>query len=206
MLLEINSQNPESRKIDRVVEVLKSGGVIIIPTDTVYALACDIKNAKAIDKVSLIKGTKIEKANFSFLMNDLTALSFYTKPFDRHIFKMLNKALPGPYTFILEANNEVPAIFRSKKKTIGIRVPDNKITQALIEALGNPLMATSIHDDDSVKDYITDPFDVFEKYGTRIEMMIDGGISKNIASTVVDCTDNEIKIIREGLGSVDIIS
>ena len=206
MLLEINSTNPDKRKIDRVVECLKDGGLIVFPTDTVYALGCDIKSNSAFEIVCRLKGVKTDKANFSFIMNDLSHISNYTKPFDRAVFKLLNKALPGAYTFILNANSEVPSIFRSKKKTIGIRVPDNKIAYSIVELLGNPVMATSLHSDqDNFLEYPISAYEIFERYANDVDIVIDGGDGHIVPSTIIDCTGDEPVLIRQGAGDSSIL-
>lgn len=206
MLIEIHPANPDKRKIDRVVECLKDGGVIIFPTDTIYALGCDIYNAKAFEKVCRLKGVKPEKANFSFIMSDLSKISSFTKPFDRNIFKLINRALPGAYTFILNANSEVPSIFRSKKKTIGIRIPDNNIALSIVNGLDNPIMATSLHHDDgSFFEYPTDATEIFERFGNDVDLVIDGGVGSITASTIIDCTNGNPEVIRVGAGRIDIL-
>lgn len=205
MLLQIHPDNPDKRKIDQVISILKKGGVIIYPTDSVYSMACDLTNRKAVDRMAQIKGIKIEKANFSLICSDLSNISDYTVQFGNNIYKLMKKALPGPYTFILNANNSVPKLFKSKKKTIGIRVPDNNIAQAIVEQLGNPLISTSVHDDDEILEYITDPELIHEKYEKLIDVVIDGGYGQNEASTIIDCTSNDPEVIREGIGSLDIL-
>jgi tRNA threonylcarbamoyl adenosine modification protein (Sua5/YciO/YrdC/YwlC family) len=205
MLLSIHPDNPDQRKIAEAIKILKKGGVIVYPTDTVYAMACDLNNRKAVERMAQIKGIKIEKANFSLICHDLSNISDYTVQFGSNIYKMMKRALPGPYTFILNANNSVPKLFKSKKKTIGIRVPDNNIARMLVEELGNPLITTSVHDDDEVLEYITDPGLIHEKYKNILELVIDGGYGQNEASTIIDCTGNEPEVIREGIGSLDII-
>jgi len=205
MLVSIHPDNPDIRKIDQVIKTLKKGGVIIYPTDTVYSMACDLTNRKAVERMAQIKGIKVEKANFSLICCDLSHISDYTVQFGNNIYKMMKRALPGPYTFILNANNSVPKLFKSKKKTIGIRVPDNNIARILVEELGNPLISTSVHDDDEILEYITDPELIHEKYEKVIDIVIDGGYGKNEASTIIDCTGNEPEVIREGIGNIDII-
>ncbi|PCJ01472.1 MAG: threonylcarbamoyl-AMP synthase [Flavobacteriales bacterium] len=205
MLLSIHPDNPDQRKINQVIKVLKKGGVIIYPTDTVYSMACDLNNRKAVERMAQIKGIKIEKANFSLICHDLSNISDYTVQFSNSIYKMMKRALPGPYTFILNANNSVPKLFKSKKKTIGIRVPDNNIARILVEQLGNPLISTSVHDDDEILEYITDPELIHEKYENTLGLVIDGGYGQNEASTIIDCTGNEPEVIREGIGSIDVI-
>ncbi len=205
MLLSIHPDNPDKRKIDQAIKILKKGGVIIYPTDTVYSMACDLNNRKAVERMAQIKGIKIEKANFSLICHDLSNISDYSVQFGNNIYKMMKRALPGPYTFILNANNSVPKLFKSKKKTIGIRVPDNNIARLLVEELGNPLISTSVHDDDEILEYITDPELIHEKYENTLDLVIDGGYGQNEASTIIDCTGNEPEAIREGLGTTDII-
>ena len=199
MIIKIYSENPNIKHISIVIDVLKNGGVIIYPTDTVYGLGCDINNQKAVEKVARIKGVKIEKANFSFICYDLSHISDYAKIFDNNIFRMIKKNLPGPFTFILNASNNVPKIFRSKKKTIGIRIPDNNIILTLVKELGNPLLTTSIHDNDNILDYMTDPELIHEKYKDMVDLVIDGGYCSNMPSTVIDCTGEEPFIVREGI-------
>lgn len=205
MLLQIHPDNPDKRKIDQVISILKKGGVIIYPTDTVYSMACDLNNRKAVERMAQIKGVKIEKSNFSLICSDLSNISDYTIQFGNNIYKLMKRALPGPYTFILNANNSVPKLFKSKKKTIGIRVPDNNIALSIVEHLGNPLISTSVRDDDEILDYITDPELIHEKYEKIIDVVIDGGFGNNEASTIIDCTSNDAEVIREGIGSLDIL-
>jgi tRNA threonylcarbamoyl adenosine modification protein (Sua5/YciO/YrdC/YwlC family) len=205
MLVSIHPQNPDIRKIKQVVDILKRGGVVILPTDTIYALACDLYQYKAFEQICRIKEVKPEKANFSLLCADLSNISHFTKPFDRSIYKLLNRALPGPYTFILDSSNEVPSMFRSKKKTIGLRVPDNKIIQEVIKELGNPLVATSIRDIDDILEYPTEPEEIDETYNKLVEMVIDGGNGNINPSTVIDCTGSAPVVIREGAGSLDVL-
>lgn len=201
--IKIYEDNPNPKEIKRVVEVLKKGGLVIYPSDTVYALGCDITNKAALEKVARIKGVKLEKANFSFICEDLSNLSDYVKQIDSATFKLLKRALPGPYTFILPGNNNLPSVFK-KKKEVGIRVPDNAITQALVRELGNPIISTSIKDEDEVIEYTTDPELIFEKWQKLVDVLIDGGYGGNIASTVIDLTGSEPVLIREGKGSLEI--
>lgn len=203
-LLKIYPQNPNQNELEKVVEVLKNGGLIIYPTDTVYGLGCDITNKKALEKVARIKGVKLEKANFSFICNDLSHLSDYVKQIDTATYKILNKALPGPYTFILLGNNALPKLFKNKK-TVGIRVPDNNIIRKIVEMLGNPIVSTSIYDEDAVIEYTTDPELIFEKWQNRVDMIIDGGYGANIPSTVIDLTTEPFTIVRVGKGALDLI-
>jgi tRNA threonylcarbamoyl adenosine modification protein (Sua5/YciO/YrdC/YwlC family) len=205
MILKIHPKNPEPRKIAEVVAVLAKGGVAIVPTDTIYAFVCDLSQYKGFEKICRIKGIKPEKANFSLLCKDLSNISNYTKPFDRSIYKLLNKALPGPYTFLLEASNEVPSLFRSKKKTIGLRIPDHPIIQELIEALGRPLVSTSLHDLDEIVAYPSDPELIAEQWESVVDVVVDGDFGHIVASTIIDCTSGEAVLLREGAGSSDIL-
>jgi len=200
MLIKIYPENPSPKHIKKVIETLESGGVVIFPTDTVYALGCSIYQPKAIDEIARFKGIKKEKANFSILVNTISMLSDFTRPFDNSIFRLMRKNLPGPFTFILNANNNIPKIFQSKRKTIGIRIPENNILNTVIEELGHPLVTTSIHDDDEIVEYTTDPELIYEKYKDGVDLIIDGGYGDNQASTVVDCTSDEPEIIRQGKG------
>ena len=201
--IKLYPENPDPRKIQKIVETLRDGGVIIYPTDTIYGMGCDIHNQRAIERISLIKGIKPKKHNFSFICYDLSNISEYTRALSTSVFKVMKKALPGPYTFILEANNSVPKILNSNKKTVGIRVPDNNIPRLLVKELGAPILSTSIRDDDQVVEYATDPELIYEKYKDLVDVVIDGGYGSNVASTVLDCTGGMIEVIREGLGSVD---
>ena len=201
-LTRINPDNPQLNKIDEAVRILEKGGVIIYPTDTVYALGCDIHNQKAIEKLCKIKGVKVDKTNLSFICNDLSHISEYSKQLDSNVFKIMKKALPGPFTFILKASAKVPKLLQAKKKTVGIRVPDNNIARQIVERLGNPIITTSLKDDDDVIEYTTDPELIFEKYQKVVDLVIDGGYGNNVPSTIVDCTENEVEIIREGLGDI----
>jgi len=200
MLIKIHPENPGLRQIKTVVECLYDGGIIIYPTDTVYGLGCDIYKSKAVEKIAFIKGIKKEKANFSFICHNLSQLSDYTKPIGNEIYKLMKASLPGPFTFILNANNKVPKLFQSKKKSVGIRIPDNNIVSEIIKELGNPIMSTSIHDEDEIIEYTTDPELIHEKYKNTVDIVIDGGYGDNEASTIVDCTTDEIMILREGKG------
>ena len=200
--IKIYNDNPDPRAIDKVAAVLKKGGLVIYPKDTVYGLGCDIHNNKALEKIALLKGIKIEKATFSFICNNLSHLSDYVKQIDSATFKILKRALPGPYTFILPGSKSLPKVFK-KKKTVGIRIPDNTITQSIVKVLGNPIVSTSIRDEDEILEYTTDPELIFEKWGKFVDLVIDGGYGGNSASTVIDLT-NEPIIVREGKGSIDI--
>ena len=204
MLLDIHPDNPDVRKIDQAVKLLKKGAVIIYPTDSVYSIGCALGNKKALERLAQIKGIKLEKANFSLVCTDLSDLSYYAKQVDTNIYKLMKRALPGPYTFILNASSQVPKFFTAKKKTVGIRVPDNKIVQALIEALGEPLVATSVHDDqDDFMDYITDAELIHERFEKQVDAVINGGVGNMEASTIFDCTKNEAELVREGIGPVE---
>ncbi len=202
--IKIYEENPNPKEINRVVQVLRKGGLIIYPTDTVYGLGCDITNTKALEKIARIKGIKLSKANWSFICPDLSNLSDYVRQIDTATFKILKRALPGPYTFILPGNNNLPKDFK-KKKTVGIRVPDNSIAQALVVALGNPIVSTSIRDDDDVLEYTTDPELIFEKWENLVDVVIDGGYGGNVGSTIIDLSEGHPEVIREGKGSLDII-
>ena len=202
--IKIYSENPNPKEIEKVVKVLQNGGLIIYPTDTVYGLGCDITNTKAMEKVARIKGVKLDKANFSFICNDLSHLSDYVKQISTSTFKILKRALPGPYTFVLPGSSNLPKAFK-KKKTVGIRVPDNSIARAIVQELGNPIVSTSIHDEDTVIEYTTDPELIFEKWQNIVDVVIDGGYGDNEASTVIDLTTDYPEVIREGKGGLDIL-
>jgi tRNA threonylcarbamoyl adenosine modification protein (Sua5/YciO/YrdC/YwlC family) len=202
--LRIYNENPNPKEIEKVVSVLRKGGLVIYPTDTVYGLGCDITNSKALEKIARIKGVKLEKANLSFICNDLSHLSDYVRQIDTRTYKILKRALPGPYTFILPGNNNLPKVFK-KKVTVGIRVPDNNIVQAIVRELGNPIVSTSIYDEDELIEYTTDPELIFEKWRNIVDIVIDGGYGDNQPSTVIDLTDDDPIVIREGKGSLDIL-
>ena len=202
--IKIYENNPNEIAIKKVVEVLKNGGLVIYPTDTVYGLGCDINNTKALERIAKIKGVKLEKANFSFICSDLSHISDYIKQIDTATFKILKRALPGPYTFILSGNNNLPKEFK-KKTTVGIRVPDNAIALEIVRQLGNPIISTSIYDEDEVLEYSTDPELIFEKWQNLVDLVIDGGYGDNIGSTIIDLSGFEPVVIREGKGSLDVI-
>ncbi|PKG52616.1 MULTISPECIES: L-threonylcarbamoyladenylate synthase [Olleya] len=201
--IRIYEENPNPKEIKKVVNVLKKGGLIIYPTDTVYGLGCDITNAKALERIARIKGVKLEKANFSFICHDLSNLSDYVKQIDSSTFKILKRALPGPYTFILPGSKTLPAAFK-KKKEVGIRVPNNAIALEIVKALGNPIVSTSIRDEDTILEYTTDPELILEKWGNLVDLVIDGGYGDNQGSTIIDLSGDQPEIIREGKGSIEI--
>ena len=203
MLLKLYENNTNPKDLKRISKCLQSGGVIIYPTDTIYAIGCDITNKSAIERVARIKGLKAEKADFSFVFYDLSHISEYTKQFDTATFKLLKRNLPGAFTFILEANNSIPKLFKNKKRTLGIRVPDNSICRSIIEHYGKPIISTSVHDDDEILEYTTDPELIYEKYHNQIDMVIDGGYDKNEASTELDLLTGTPKIMRQGIGVLD---
>ncbi len=202
MLVRIYNENPNPRDIRRVVDVLRDGGIIIYPTDTVYGIGCDISNSRAVERIAKLKGVQVEKANFSFICSDLSHLSDYTKPISNPVFKLMKKCLPGPFTFILEANNNVPKYFAGRKKTVGIRIPANNIIREIVKELGNPILSSSIHDEDEILEYSTDPELIHEKYSDIVDMVIDGGYGGLIPSTIIDCTEHEPVIIRQGKGEL----
>ncbi|MDB9964068.1 L-threonylcarbamoyladenylate synthase [Vicingaceae bacterium] len=203
MLLKLHENNTNPKDLKRISECLQAGGVIIYPTDTIYAIGCDINNRSAIERVAKIKGVKVENTNFSFVFYDLSHISEYTKQFDSATFKLLKRNLPGAFTFILEANNSIPKLFKNKKRTLGIRIPNNAFCRSIVENFGNPLIATSVHDDDEVIEYTTDPELIYEKYRDLVDIVIDGGFGNNEASTVVDLTNGYPEIIRQGIGELD---
>ncbi|MEN8137048.1 MAG: L-threonylcarbamoyladenylate synthase [Bacteroidota bacterium] len=203
-IVKIYPENPNQREIEKVVNVLRKGGVIIYPTDTIYGLGCDITKNKAMERVARIRGVKLAKSNFSFVCHDLSHLSDYTKQIDNSTYKLLKRTLPGPFTYILDGNNNLPKVFKAKK-TVGIRVPDNNIARELVRELGNPIVSTSIHDEDEIIEYTTDPELIAEKYDKLVDIVIDGGYGMNVASTIVDLTGGEIEIVREGLGDVELL-
>lgn len=198
MLVKLYNENPNEKHIRMIVDILRRGGVIVYPTDTVYGLGCDITNAKAVEKVARIKGIKIERANFSFICADLGQLSFYSKPISNHAFKIIKKNVPGPFTFIFEASSNVPKYFKGKKKTVGIRIPDNNIIREIVKEMGNPIVSTSVHDEDEILEYTTDPELIYEKFQDVVDVVIDGGYGELLASTIVDFTADEPEIIRQG--------
>jgi tRNA threonylcarbamoyl adenosine modification protein (Sua5/YciO/YrdC/YwlC family) len=202
MILELHPKNPNPRDLKKVVEILQKDGVIIVPTDTIYAMACKLDSKKAIEKMTRISGKKSEKINFSLLCADLSHISEYTAVLDKQLFRLVKNNLPGPFTFILHANKQVTKWFDSNKKTIGIRVPENVIVQTLVRELGIPLVVATIHHDDEIVQYMTDPEEINEKFENRVDLVIDGGPGGNEPSTIIDCTDTEPVIIREGKGKL----
>lgn len=200
--MKIHPQNPEQRKINHVVEVLRKGGIIVYPTDTVYGIGCDLMNKKAVDRLCQILHIKLQKMNLSFICNDLSHISEYTK-IETPVFKLLKKALPGPFTFILESSNKVPKILDANKKTVGIRIPDHKIPTMIVSVLGNPLITSSIKDDDVILEYTTDPEEIYKDFKHIADIVIDGGAGGNVPSTVIDCTQTDFEIIRQGLGAIE---
>ena len=201
MYLRLFEDNPNERDVRRAADILRGGGVVIYPTDTVYAMGCDINQVKAVQRVCQLKGVKPEKASFSMICRDLSNIAAYAKV-SNEVFKLMKHNLPGPFTFILPATNRLPNVMMNRRKTIGIRVPDNFIVQAIVEELGNPLLTTSVKADDEVVEYMTDPELIHERYGNLVDLVIDGGYGKNVASTVVDCTGDEITIVRQGIGDL----
>ena len=200
--IKIYPENPNEKEIEKVVNILRDGGIIIYTTDTGYGLGCDITNSKALERIAQLKGVKLEKANFSFICADLSNMSDYVKQIDNTTFKILKKALPGPYTFILPGGNNLPKDFK-RKKTVGIRVPDNNIARILVQKLGNPIVSTSIYDEDELIEYTTDPELIFEKWQNKIDAIIDGGYGDNVASTIIDLSNGTPVVIREGKGEIE---
>lgn len=203
MILKIHPQNPEQRKIDQVIDCLRDGGVIIYPTDTVYGIGCDIYNQKAVERICRIRNIDRKKANFSFICYDLSHLSDFARNVDTATYKLMKKAFPGPFTFVLQAKNAVPDLFKSKKKTVGIRIPDNNIAREIVNRLGNPIMSASVHDEDEVIEYTTNPELIHEKYEDMVDMVIDGGFGDNHVSTVIDCSNGSAEILRQGKGILE---
>ena len=203
-LLKLYSENPHFRTLDKVVDILKRGGLVIYPTDTVYALGCDVKNTKAMERIARIKGVKLERAQFSFICHNLSHLSDYTAQLDATTFKLIKRYFPGPYTFILPSNKALPHPFK-KRKTVGIRVPDHPIALELVKRLGNPIVSTSIHDEDDIVEYTSDPELIYEKWQKDTDVVIDNGFGGNIASTVIDLTQNPPVVVREGKGQIDFL-
>lgn len=204
MLIKVYNENPNPKDIRKIAEILREGGIIIYPTDTVYGLGCDITNSRAVERVARLKGVDVEKSNFSFICSDLSHLSLYTRPISNHVFKIIRKNAPGPFTFILEGNNNVPKYFKGKKKTVGIRIPGNNIICEIVRELGNPIVSTSIHDEDEMLEYSIDPELIHEKYAEVADLVVDGGMGEIVPSTIVDFTTGEPVIIREGKGILNL--
>ncbi len=201
-LIKVHPENPHERAIQQIVEVLKNGGLVIYPSDTVYGLGCDITNLKAMEKLAKLKGVKLDKSQFSFVCNDLSHLSHYTKPISNSNFKLLRRALPGPFTFVLEASNNLPNSYKNRK-TVGIRVPNHLVPKMIVEKLGNPIASTSIKDDDEIIEYTTDPELIAEKFDKLVDLVVDSGMGDNQASTIVDLTNEEVVVLREGKGDIN---
>lgn len=203
MLIRLFNENPNQKSIRSVADLLEKGGIIIYPTDTVYAMGCDIRASKSIEKIARFKGLNPKNPDLSLIFHDMSQLSEYTTIHDNNIFRLLKRNLPGPYTFIVQANSQIPKLFKNKKKTVGIRIPDNNVILEIVRELGRPVVTTSVHDPDEIIEYTTDPELIHEKYSDFVDAVIDGGFGKNEASTIVDCTGEEIKIVRQGLGILE---
>jgi tRNA threonylcarbamoyl adenosine modification protein (Sua5/YciO/YrdC/YwlC family) len=201
-LIKMYPENPAGSKMAHIANILKGGGVIIYPTDTIYGLGCDIFNAKAIEKISRIKRLNHKKINLSFICYDLSDITKYASNMSTPVFKVLKRALPGPFTFIMNASSRTPKFVHKTKQTVGIRIPDNNIPREIVKELGNPIISTSLRHDDDILEYLTDPFEIFSRYKNQVDIVIDGGPGKNIPSTVVDCTDESFSILREGKGDI----
>lgn len=201
MLVKIYPENPDPKRIEQVVRVLREGGLIVFPTDTVYAFGCDLMNTKALQRLAALRGVKVEKANFSFICSDLSNLSDFARQIDNSTFKILKRSLPGPYTFILPGSSKLPPVFK-KKKEVGIRIPDNNVPRAIVEALGNPIVAASLYDEDNILEYTTDPELIYEKWSGQVDLVIDSGFGGNIPSTVYDLTGQEAILVRAGKGDI----
>ncbi|MGD1957737.1 MAG: L-threonylcarbamoyladenylate synthase [Fulvivirga sp.] len=202
-LIKLYDENPQRSKIEQVVDVLKKGGVVIYPTDTIYGIGCDLFNRKAVDRVCRIKNIKPKNFNLSFICSDISQIAEYVKRIDNSTFKLLKKSLPGPFTFILESSSRIPKILNVNKKTVGVRIPNNNIPLQLVELLGNPMITSSIKDDDEILEYTTDPEVIFDDLRNEVDIVIDGGTGGNVPSTVIDCSSGEVEIIREGLGDIN---
>ncbi len=206
IFFKLYEENPEQKKVDKIVDILRNDGVIIYPTDTVYGIGCSIMSRSAIDRVAKYKGIKQGKERFSLIFDNLSQISEYARSIHTPLFKMMKKALPGPYTFILNSSSKLPKLLNSKKKTVGVRVPDHNIPRTIVQQLGYPIITTSIRDDDEIIEYSTDPELIYEKFKNVADAVIDGGYGNNVPSTIIDCTGNEFEILREGLGDIDIIT
>jgi tRNA threonylcarbamoyl adenosine modification protein (Sua5/YciO/YrdC/YwlC family) len=201
-LLKIYEENPQEKHLDKVVKVLQDGGLIIYPTDTIYGLGCDIYNQKALQKLALIKNINLKKVHLSFICYDLSDISQYAR-ISTPVFKVMKKALPGPFTFILKADSSVPKLFQTNKRTVGIRIPDNNIPRELVKKLGNPIVTTSIKNDDDIVEYPTDPEEIYEQFKNLVDIVIDGGSGKNVASTVINCSQDQFEVLRQGVGEIE---
>lgn len=201
-IIKVHPENPHERAINQIVEVLENGGIIVFPSDTVYAIGCDTNNPKAMEKLARFKNVKLEKAHFSIICNNLSHLASFAKPIETSIFRTLKAALPGSFTFILQASKDIPITYKGKK-TIGIRVPDHKIPQLIVEKLGRPISSTSIHNHDENLDYIIDPELIAEKFKDQVDLIIDAGIGGNVASTIVDITEGNFTVLRNGKGNIE---
>ena len=204
MLIKIYHENPNPKQIRKVVDVLEQEGIIIYPTDTVYAMGCDINASRAIEKIARFKGMNPKNPDLSLIFHDMSQLAEYTIIRDNNVFKLLKRNLPGPFTFIVQANNQIPKMFKNKKRTVGIRIPNNNIILELVRELGRPIVTTSVHDRDEIMEYTTDPELLWEKYRDFSDLVIDGGFGKNEASTIVDCTGDQFIIVRQGLGELEV--
>ena len=202
MLINVVAKDPDLRVIQKIIKILDNDGLIVVPTDTIYAFATSIKSKKGLKRLAKIKNIKLKNANFSLICQDLKDISSYTKPIDRKTFKTLKNALPGPFTFILNANNSVSKIFDSNKKEIGIRIPNHKFIKTLIKELNHPLICSSVNDEDEIVKYSTDPLVIFENHENNVDAVIDYGYGKNVASTIVDCTSDELILVRQGAGMI----
>ena len=201
--IHIHPVNPEERKIRHLVDALRNGGVVIYPTDTVYGLGCDIHNTRAVERIARIKGIKPQKNDFSFICYDLSHIADYARV-SNGAFKLMKRLLPGPYTFILEASHRVPKILNASKKTVGIRVPDHAIPRQIVRELGNPIITTSIKDDDDIQEYPTDPEEIFERFQHQVDIVVDGGFGGNVPSTIIDATTDDFDVVRQGLGQLEV--
>ena len=200
MLIDIFPDNPDQRKIDQVIDILNHGGLIVVPTDTIYAFAASVKSKKGLEKLAKIKNVKLNKSEFSLICDDLSEISKYTKPIDRKVFRTMKNTFPGTFTFILNANNNIAKLFGTNKKEVGIRVPDHGFTRSLIKSLGHPIVSSSVHDDDEIIQYTTDPLTIFERHENDVDAVINCGYGKNVASTIVKCTNDNPTILRQGAG------
>jgi len=205
LFFKLYESNPEQKKIDQIINLLNNNGVIIYPTDTVYALGCNINSRKAIERIARIKGITPGKERFSLMFDSLSHITEYARNIHTPIFKIIKKAVPGPYTFIFHSSNKLPKLLNSSKKTVGVRIPDHNIPRVLVEQLGNPIITTSIRDEDEIIEYSTDPELIYEKFHNQVDLVIDGGFGNNIPSTIVDFTSEEPEILREGLGDINLI-